>query len=329
MDYLNTLKSKMLSDSWKESYINSLISAVQEIRNAGISEKLPKKLRLTGGSCCLLDERGQPFGKLRNRYGSCLTDEINEMLDYENEAVDDWLTGIGGDSWSTYGVKARLFWMNQRTLSSEEYYWRSPMTAKTALSSSQQNLYATWNMRDEKNAKRAWTVWHAYTLEILSNTEFPNNNRPNQSIRLLRTEVKEALRHKSNNRPLLINQPGVIKHSVLDPTSCFKMTSVSLPTGVTITEVPHHRVIAMYMQQPFSRKGAGAFKQDEENEFQAILEGLETKLLTSAPRPREERQICRQESPTNRIVNLWSQGSVNNKVDNKIVSQIDKYVGKY
>jgi hypothetical protein len=279
-DYLDDLPDLMYNDGWLKSYISALVKAIVLLRKHGIRDLLPETLSL-GNNCSMMNDQGEPWGHLRSRPDHpSITHLIAQLLDYNYEIVDSWLTGIGGNSYSIEGVLARAFWFHQRSPSFESYYWPQDWSL-FAKSKTPFNVY-----KDMPAAVRAWSLWHGYTLEILSNVSFPNNDRFSRSIRLLRTEVKEALRI-TESQSLAVNESGILTRSVIDPTSCFAATRVSLPVGITITEVPHHRVLAMYMQEPFGCSlSTGAFKDDEENEFQAILAGLPSTLVTVAPPPR-------------------------------------------
>ena len=123
------------------------------------------------------------------------------------------------------------------------------------------------------------TAYHAFTYEMLSKADIPNKNSDG-TITIIRTERKNVT-DMYNLKP---GKTGKIKRGPLESTSLVEPVYVNGTTELTTQKVPIHRVFSTYFNEVKPGINKTPFLSDGENEFLAMLDGLEVKHISSKPK---------------------------------------------
>jgi len=115
--------------------------------------------------------------------------------------------------------------------------------------------------------------WMAFNMEMLSNMDFPGNDRGNGRVTLIRTEDRAILEANGLNPG---DEKCSMKSGVAESASIMSMTSVS-GAEVTIQEVPYHRIAGTYLtalSPSDSFVDTSSFGTDSMKEFLFMREGI-------------------------------------------------------
>ena len=260
----------MGQDKFKMSYLDNFTRHGMGIRAAGISDRLPEILAQTRkGGVAVVDENGKKFDDLRGK-DSIVNDlaEYIESVGGNYNMVSSWMKAQAGDSWNPKPQAVKWYYTSRRNGDADnDYWWRNGRGgAKKKLTSWLADTGADVQMLDQ-----TFAAYHAFNLELMRNVNFTNNDRDAGTVRLVRTEsgdVMELNRLKRGDRGL------TMKRGPVESTSIFKRIEV-FGSEITVQHVPHHRVLGTYFQSRHAGSSSGAFMGDGENEFVAMLEGIQ------------------------------------------------------
>jgi hypothetical protein len=308
--------SKMGADHWLESYTDGLTEHIIGLRCAGISNGLPRQLIVQSDFSCL-DEKNERWGNLRGKgskaikiealYQGSLVKQVSLYMINKgttHDFISDWMDDVSGDSWRNKGKAMKMFWVKQRDqtiVSHKKYWWH---TMKTGYSHKEWSTYEVDNARQANGLlanlgnidklKKAWQIWHAFMQELLSKTDFENNDRVTKEVRLIRTESKsgleEALTQDKTKLKEYEHGSGLtMLRGACESSSVFRAETVG-GAQLTLQIVPHHRVVACYFTERTPGSERTSFKDDSENEFVFLPEGIPFDYVSSLPAKKTEKK---------------------------------------
>ena len=270
-DYARTIEV-MTADRFRGEYADRLARHAVGIRKAGIAARMPakmkRKLNAAAEAVEVYDEKGRMFDSLRGK--DSLVDALHAYLKAiggNPVAIEKWMSAQAGSSWLEGPAALKSFLAAQRTVADDGYYWHKPVTAQTARDSLEK---ARKKAGGGDAYDEAFTALHAFTREYLTRAEFDGKDPARGTIRLMRTETKEAMKANKLKRGA---KGAMMKRGVAESTSLYRKVSVK-GNELTVQDVPIHRVIATYWQERTPGQVSGAFLGDAENEFVAMLEGV-------------------------------------------------------
>ena len=277
----------MLADGWSEEYVKELTKHQQYFRQNGTVKKLPNQLGGLNGSAGidydtqLKDEKGDLMDDLR---GGGRTKDLIEYITRNGgnwELIRDYASSQRGSSWSDNAVGMKYLLHQWRPGTKfDDFYWR--VSKETSRKKKDQLLSSS--RTSEESALTSVAAVHAFTQEILRNTDMPNSNREKGVFRLQRTEESTVTDYNAKDpvtgKQLVLPQTteAPIRHSLkrgaLESYSSFKPISVK-GDRLTVLEVPYHRVMMTYLLSKSANKADNFFMSDSENEFVAMTDGID------------------------------------------------------
>ncbi|MEM6432254.1 MAG: minor capsid protein [Cyanobacteria bacterium P01_D01_bin.115] len=264
-----TLSRTLEQDEWKEDYISRFTKHSLGLRNAGIVDKLPQRLDLAQNNQ-VYDESGKLFDNLRGQ-GSIVAD-VERYINGNGgsyDAIAGWAGQQAGSSWSNASQTLKWELAQSRNAPLDRYFWRD------GTDGAKQSWEQGMKMIGADTYRESLAAFHAWNYELLQAVEMPNNDRKNNIFRAVRTENRYVM--DTINKLSPGDRGVVIQRGAAESTSMFTKVSV-YGSEVTVQNIPHHRVLGMYLQSRRS-SGGSMFLSDGENELVALLEGIEMDYL--------------------------------------------------
>ena len=256
-------------DQWKEDYISRFTKHSLGLRNAGIVGKLPQRLDLAQNNQ-VYDQDRKLFDNLRGQ-GSIVAD-VERYINGNGgsyNAIAGWAGQQAGSSWSNASQTLKWELAQSRNVPLDRYFWRN------GTDGAKQSWEQGMKMIGADTYRESLAAFHAWNYELLQAVEMPNNDRKNNIFRAVRTENRYVM--DTINKLSPGDRGVVIPRGAAESTSMFTKVSV-YGSEVTVQNIPHHRVLGMYLQSRRS-SGGSMFLGDGENELVALLEGIEMDYL--------------------------------------------------
>lgn len=252
------------ADDWLAGYVDGFSKHSVGLRRDGLLAKLPKHLKQTGVE--VRDDAGRLWDALRGNQSV-----ISFVADYMRKVGADqsvagrWMGEQAGSSWSGASQAVKYYLAQQRTVPMARYYWRT--------SEADAALYFRSAVRavGEERFKESYQAWHAFNYEFLRNVEFSRNKIAKGLVEVMRTEEQGVMRLSG----LAEGQYGVLTRGACESGSLFE-TVVVAGDQLTLQQVPHHRVMGLYMYERTPGSFMSAFMGDGENEVAFMPQGLES-----------------------------------------------------
>jgi hypothetical protein len=253
------------SDDWRDGYIDEFCRHSVGIRNAGITDMLPKEMQL-GANNQLYDENDKLFDNLRGK-GSILENLVDYIGaqggDYD-AVIPLWADQQASSSWSPLPQAVKWHYAQVRGVGLDQYWWKE--------GSDQAKVYYD-NFRNSVGSNTfdvTLVAFHAWNYEQLQQIEMPNNNRSDGTFKLVRTESLRTMQRNNLNEG---DVDVTIPRGAAESTSLFSRVQAVAGGETTVQMVPHHRIVGMYLQSRTSLRKNDMFIGDKENEAVAILQG--------------------------------------------------------
>ena len=265
----------MREDKWVSQYRDGFSRERISLREVGVMDNVSSKLKKRGAtSNTYFDEDGNKFDGLRaqerKKGGGKAVDALEQYINDNGgdwSIVTQWAGAQSGSSWrgTPLFLKNLLAEASGRKMNS--FYWK-----KRFDSGKVGDLFKKTGI---EAAKKSFQMHHAFIYEMLGKIAFEENDIARKVIkRLIRGESTDVAR-KIATRSTQVSK-GVFKapkRPVYDSTSISTHSLGRVET--TIKDVPHHRVIGSYwLRRDSDAKTSGFFLGDSENEFVAMLDGL-------------------------------------------------------
>lgn len=265
IQYARLLKA----DKFKPEVIQKLIQYRLMIREAGISSQLPQRLAqidyFDTVSGKLWDDDGKLFGNVRIDaidIDTVMSKFRRFCYDHGGDyaLIRRWHADQGKASWSFMSCQVKQLILNFREVDRNEYFTAflsNTPSSDPALAKLEETLLM--NM--------------ALVMEFLTHTELPGINKVNGTITIFRSETAEVIETANIPHPISPSDKENQFYMKRGPAEAGSLISSVLSTfrGITIQEVPYHRIISTYVMEPFLR--------DDEKEFICIFEGIPFKYL--------------------------------------------------
>lgn len=249
----------MIADDWTLDYLDEFAHASAKLRQSGLLDRAPRNLKFQGQreDVFVYDDNGKLWDKLRGLRGlsSWLSDFINTNGgDYR--AINDWASAQGGSSQSGH-PRALKHWVKTKRGTGTQGIWEN------GGASTLERLWREFAAKyGEEKLDKTFTMWHAFNYEFVRNVDFPNNDRENGYLKLMRTEKQSVIdRYKIKQGRVNRAMRGACESS-----SIFKSVT-AYGYEMTLQVVPHHRIMGSYWFEREPGSGNGAFLGDYENEF--------------------------------------------------------------
>ena len=259
---LTRINRTMAADDFIPSYRDQFSRHVLGIRQAGITDRLPREMRL-GSRNRVYDESDRLFDHLRGQ-----DSVVNDLSRYiaqnggEYEQISDWMAEQARSSWSDESQALKAFIAEARGGNRARYYWH--------YGDGQAEHWLTEGRRLYRNYDDTFTAFHAFNYEAASRIAMPNNDIQRGMWRIYRTEGADIL----NSNKVTIGDNRIMRRGAAESGSAFTPISAVAGDELTIQDVPHHRILGMYLQAREPGADRGAFLGDKENEIVFIPEGL-------------------------------------------------------
>ena len=272
-EHLEDVAYRFETDRYKVDYADEFARHLISIRADGIVNDLAKLLTQDKNDPTLLyDEARRLFDHLRN------PEVIKKLFAYMSKGSEKapqahglWASSQAGSSWDAEPRAWKQVAMNQRNVSEKNYVTSVRTKGSTASGLDHVKQFGF----SEGDIRHAMVVQHAFTYHVLSTVALPNNSRETGTMQLIRTESTSAKTSTGRSvRDLLNGEKVEIQRGALESFSAFKWVAVH-GSVYTVQEVPHHRILASYMQSKGKGGASYMFAGDGENEFIAMTEGLE------------------------------------------------------
>ena len=260
----------MEADKWKAEYVDALNMHIIGLRVAGISSKIPTLLKAEycKDSILYLDQIIVPCDETGQMWGPLMLDIADKEKPYLGEEVAQYMESFGGNfgrliswwsaqtfgqggSYSTDSNAVKVFYMLQRTLSPDGYYWRGSLEdnlenyRKIWGENSLFDIYAYKYQEDEMTV--SFTIWHAYVQEVLQNTHFMHNHENEGWTCLVRTDFKNVFERAGIKE---FGNDLTLKRAVYDSHSIYKIFinkfSPQTSAPIITQKTPYHRIIHFY-----------------------------------------------------------------------------------
>lgn len=263
--------TRLLDDRWKDEYTDGFAREWMGLRAAEIPQKFSKQLK--GRGVALEDETGAPFDRLRGS-GS----HVEALQRYmqgrggDHGIISGWMSAQAGSSWSARSLSTKGLLARQRDVPLDAYFWGNPGDPAAGLAAADA-AYAAGLARLGDAWLRTWQQQHAFTYSLLEATAFPKKDAKAGTVTLVRTEAARVM--QNNGFSGAVGETRPMQRGVAESTSLMKEVYIGGSKVVTSQAVPIHRVLGVYWQERNPGRGGSGFLGDAENEFVAMLEGLD------------------------------------------------------
>jgi hypothetical protein len=241
------------------------------------------------------DPTGRKFGKLREKGG--LTEQITKYID-ENDGdsslITSWLTGQAEGSWDPEAQAMKYFLATLRSIDPKEsYYWGeenkgSPSDFEQAKQYYNKKASNSGGSDLNEKLRKTMAMWHAFINELLIHMEFPGKT-DHGTVMVKRNEPFELMdknNFQKNESPQEIPKKF---RAVTDSYSLTRAPNV-FNNVLTETEVPFHRILAVYFTTKPGKSDECALKADSENEFLVMGEGVPL-IYRDPPPPKPKKEF--------------------------------------
>jgi len=268
---------RLLDDRWKGEYVDGFAREWMRLRASGLPQDFPKQLK--GRGVGLEDENGTLFDNLRGRWagGTQVPSLVDRLADHmranggDPSVISGWMSSQAGSSWSARSLSTKGLLARQRDVPMDAYFWGNPRDPAAGLASGDAAYDAGLRLLGDKWLT-TWQQQHAFTYSLLEAVDFPHKNAKAGTVTLVRTEAAGVMSLSGFSG---VGARGKMQRGVAESTSLMKEVYIGGSTVVTSQEVPFHRVLGVYWQERAGQRGSSAFLGDGENEFVAMLEGLD------------------------------------------------------
>lgn len=276
-------------DEYVESHIEAIAQYGTQLGDRGTLERLPKTLNSRSkGDVYAVDENGDSFDHLRGR-GSIVEDVVAYISENGGDysVIEAWAADQASSSQSP-AARAMKYLIAKKTRKADvsRYWWGE--TPNGEIRTIQKGVEVFGNKYDgvlkrimannsvsreaaEEIYLKTVQMYQSFVQQYLRRIEFRGNDRARKMIKLMRTNDAAALRMNGFKQT---GQVGSMREGAMESSSIWK--EVQLNPELTITEVPHHRILASYFTERSPGRGNDMFLGDGENEFLAMLSDLKT-----------------------------------------------------
>jgi hypothetical protein len=185
--------------------------------------------------------------------------------------VAGWRSAQAGSSWSPYSLSTKALFARQRDVPPDAHYWGDRHDPAAGLARADAAYDAALNRLGD-TWLTTWQQQHAFTYSLLESVAFPKKNAKAGTVTLVRTEAADVL---TDNGFAGVGARGPLQRGVAESTSLMREVFIGRSTAVTSQAVPFHRVLGVYWQERPGQRGSDAFLGEAENEFVAMLEGVD------------------------------------------------------
>lgn len=261
------IQDTLTKDEFKDEYVDEFTRQSLQLRNLGLVDKLSttftKDPKL---GVVILDEKGEKFDNLRGK-------------DSLVQEWDDYVRSIGGDpkiimefaysqaysSWDDEAIAFKYWFAQQQKVSLDEYNWVGGKDY------AKESYERTLGVKDPKVVSKTYAAFHAWNYEQVQKYDMPNNYIDRGTIGVIRTVKPKYLSGHQVGEGNII-----LKQGVVDSYSMFATYYLS-GTEVVVQEVPHHRVLGMYLQSiptVYEKFPTGLLAGNSENEILIMQRGI-------------------------------------------------------
>ncbi len=271
------LMDEATADKWKIGYADELARHTIGIRKAGLSARMPREMtQRYPGDMQPLDENGLEFDHLRTPTGGTPS-LVADLATYIKSVggnyamVSAWASAQAGSSWNPFPMAIKYLMAENRTVRLSAYFWKGGSAASEA------QLKKSFTLSGEAAVRVTFAAQHAFTRELLGLMKVAGRtNASGTGISLFRTENLAAVVKKYGlSRGLLHRFP----RGAMESTSIYRAPSVHGSEAFRYDDVPLLRILGLYFQERRPGSRSGLFLGDGENEFVALLEGLQGRYL--------------------------------------------------
>ncbi len=250
-------------DMWRWGYIDGFTRHSVGLRQAGIIDALPGRLKHEGIK--IKDQNGLLWDHLRGR-NSAMRDVAEYMRanggDYE--IIEYWMGRQGGSSWSGASQAVKSYISEQRGGDTSLYFWRD------GVEKARGHYEGAIAKLGKQKYDDTLQMWHAFNYEFVRNVQFTRNNLRKGYLELVRTESLNIMQAYD----LKPGDTGVTMQRGACESASIYQTVVVAGDQLTLQRVPHHRVFGMYFYERSPGSGISPFLGDGENEVVFIPEGM-------------------------------------------------------
>jgi SPP1 gp7 family putative phage head morphogenesis protein len=262
----------LYEDNWRTEYVDKFNSHQVGLSKAGITPNLPKVLgpvkmqeliSMPGReNTTVVDENGRDWDSLRGK-GSLTSKTMDYMKAKGGNPkwIESWASGQARNSWADAPQAGKMAMVKNRETPMDAYWWKEGLPQAQAHYDHYRQKYG--------DIDESMAILHAYTYEIMDRVDFPLKDAATGTIRLMRTEDQGVIKHYG----LKVGKPTAYKRGAVESTSIYQKVAVC-GSEMVIQDVPLHRVMGTYWMQR-DESGQTLFLGDSENEFVAMLEGIE------------------------------------------------------
>lgn len=267
------LMDEATADKWKIGYADELARHTIGIRAAGLSARMPRAMtQRFSGDMQPLDENGLAFDHLRT-LASGDPSLVADLAKYIKSVggnyamVSAWAGSQAGSSWNPFPMAIKYLMAENRTVRLSAYFWQGGSAASEA------QLKKSFAMSGEAAVRVTFAAQHAFTRELLGIMRVAGRtNASGTGISLFRTEnLTSVVKRYGLSRGLLHR----FARGAMESTSIYRAPTVHGSEAFRYDDVPLLRILALYFQERRPGSRSGLFLGDGENEFVAMLEGLQ------------------------------------------------------
>lgn len=266
----------LLGDQWLPGYVDQFNRHQVGLAKAGIVQRMPTAIapmdmnaqipaRHGSQRMTVYDQNGKPFDDLRG--SGSLTSEMYRYMSANGgdpNWVREWAGEQGRNSWNSAPQAGKIAMSKQRSVAPDAYFWQSGVGDAQRHYDRYAKQYGGESVIDNSMA-----ILHAYNYELIDRAAMPQKNEKTRTVHLLRTEGTVVLNLHGVEKGTAL----AYKRGAVESTSIFQDVRV-FGDNMVEQDVPYHRIIGTYMME--RADGAGQmFLGDSENEFVAMLEGIE------------------------------------------------------
>jgi hypothetical protein len=275
------IQDTLTKDEFKDEYVDEFTKQSLGLRNSGIVDKLSNNFTPVspGNPYELVDENGNRYDLLRGE-GSIVDDFDSYVSSMGGDPIllANFLSGQAGYSWSDRAVGLKYWFANQQNVPIDSYLWLNPETnekGSAAIDYARRAFSSEWGDYTDSQISKSFAALQAFTYEQLQRYDMPNNYRNRGTIGVIRTiKDKYVQGHSVGDEDLKLNQ-GILES--------YSMFSTFFLNGdrVIVQEVPHHRVVGMFLQRKPGIPGSnmGLFSNNFENEILVMQRGISATYL--------------------------------------------------
>jgi hypothetical protein len=271
-DMVNTSKAMRL-DQYDQRYPDSLHKHTTSMNQAGLKDRLPKKMKSGSGDVYVKDENGKSWDNLRGRDSavSFVDKYMKEELGISGgqEIVGQYMSSQGGSSWGGLPMAMKYHnWLMRGKPADDKRFW-----LKSRESGKREYEDAVSRVGGEEKFNDMVTAWRGFVFESVRNVDFKYNHPDEGYVQLARTEPSDAFR-PTGAKPNIGKWQEPIPRGTMDSSSIYKTVRVG-GNQLTLQKVPYHRLIGHYWHSRYADSDQYPFLGDGENEFVGDFNDLE------------------------------------------------------